>query len=73
MVQKIICLGLVFLPTLIPGCALAEAEMAALPVYMCGTDLQEDACADLAWMTVASLGDDVNVLEPAGKAGLFSL
>ena len=69
--KKIICSGLIFLLLLILGCALAEAETTTLLVYMCGTDLQEDACADMAEMAEANLGDDVNVLVLAGRPGCF--
>ena len=48
--KKMLCFGLALLLALILGCALAEAETTTLLVYMCGTDLQEDACQDLVEM-----------------------
>ena len=44
--KKIIC-ALAVLLVLCLGCALAAAETTTVLVYMCGTDLQEDACEDL--------------------------
>ncbi len=66
--KKRVCFGVAFLLILIMGCALAQAETTTLLVYMCGTDLQEDACVDMAEMAGAELGDDVNMLVLAGGA-----
>ncbi len=65
--KKIIC-ALSILLALALGCALAEAETTTVLVYMCGTNLQDAACVDLAEMAEADAGEDVNVLILAGGA-----
>ena len=47
--------------------ARAEAN-ATLLVYMCGADIQYDACYDMYEMGLAEAGDDVNVVLLAGGA-----
>lgn len=37
-------------------------------VYMCGTDIQEDACGDLKEMAKAATGDEVELVVMAGGA-----
>ena len=45
--------------------ALAEADFTLL-AYMCGADLQSDACEDIYEMGIAENGDDVNIVVLAG-------
>ena len=47
--------------------ALAEADFTLL-AYMCGADLQSDACEDIYEMGIAENGDDVNIVVLAGGA-----
>ena len=70
--KKIICMLAVML-ALCLGCALAAAEKTTLLVYMCGTDLQEDACEDLIEMANADPSDDMNIVVLAGGAKEWSL
>ena len=60
--KKLICCGLLLLLALALGCAAAQAETTTLLVYMCGTDLQSDACEDLYEMADAENGEDVNIV-----------
>ena len=50
------------------GCAAAEAETSTLLVYLCGTDLQDAGCLDMAEMAEADAGENVNVVVLAGGA-----
>ena len=70
--KKIIC-ALAVLLVLCLGCALAAAETTTVLVYMCGTDLQEDACQDLIEMANADPSDDMNIVVLAGGAKEWSL
>ncbi len=70
--KKIICMLAVML-ALCLGCALAAAETTTLLVYMCGTDLQEDACEDLIEMASADPPEDMNIVVLAGGAKEWSL
>ena len=70
--KRIIC-ALALMLALCLGCALAEAETTTLLVYMCGTDLQEDACQDLIEMANADPSDDMNIVVLAGGAKEWSL
>ena len=45
--KKTVCFVLVLLLALLLGCAAAGEETTTVLVYLCGTDLQEDACTDL--------------------------
>ena len=73
MMKKTLCFGLILLLTLVLGCALAGGETTTLLVYMCGTDLQEDACYDMVEMAEADAGDDVNIVVLAGGAKEWSI
>ncbi len=66
--KRFVCCGFVLLLVLVLGCALADAETTTLLVYMCGTDLQDAGCEDMAEMAEADAGDDVSVLVLAGGA-----
>ena len=44
---------------------LAEANMTLL-VYMCGADIQSDACDDIYEMGIAETGENVNIVILAG-------
>ncbi len=46
----------------------ARAETTTLLAYMCGADIQLDACLDICEMGVAEVGDDVNIVILAGGA-----
>ncbi|MBR3335187.1 MAG: hypothetical protein IKG23_12930 [Clostridia bacterium] len=70
--KKIIC-ALAAVLALCLGCALAAAETATVLVYMCGTDLQEDACEDLIEMASADPPEDMNIVVLAGGAKEWSL
>ena len=71
--KKTVCCFLGLLLALLLGCAAAGAETTTLLVYMCGTDLQEDACEDLIEMINAETGDDVNIVVLAGGAKRWSI
>ena len=47
--------------------AMAEADTTLL-VYMCGSDLQSDACEDIYEMGIAENGENVNIVVLAGGA-----
>ena len=70
--KKSICFLLMLLLALTVGCVFASAETTTLLVYMCGTDLQEDACEDLYEMANADVGDNVNQVILAGGAKEWS-
>lgn len=71
--KKIIGCGLLLLLALALGCAAAQAETTTLLVYMCGTDLQSDACEDLYEMADAENGEDVNIVVLAGGTAEWDL
>ena len=52
---------------LLCGSALADAEMTLL-VYMCGADIQSDACEDIYEMGIAETGENINIVVLAGGA-----
>lgn len=63
--KKLICL--MILLCLVIACAMARAEDSVnLLVYMCGSELEEEACADLYEMMEANTGGRVNVSVLAG-------
>ena len=68
--KKMICCGWILLLALCLalGCAAAEAETSTLLVYLCGTDLQDAGCLDMAEMAEADAGENVNVVVLAGGA-----
>ena len=53
--------------------AAACGETTTLLVYMCGTDLQDAGCADLAEMAEVEAGDAINVVVLAGGAKEWDL
>ena len=55
------------------GGALAEEGTATVMVYLCGTDLQEDACQDLLEMAEVEAGDAINLVVLAGGAKEWAL
>ena len=71
--KKIIGCVLLLLLALALGCAAAQAETTTLLVYMCGTDLQSDACEDLYEMADAENGEDVNIVVLAGGTAEWDL
>ena len=66
--MKKACIGFAVLLALLLAVAAACAETTTLLVYMCGTDLQEDACQDLVEMAEVEAGDSINVVVLAGGA-----
>ena len=66
--MKKVCCGLIFLLILVLGCAAAQTENTTLLVYLCGTDLQDAACEDLAEMADADTGENIQVVVLAGGA-----
>ena len=71
--KKLICCGLILLLTAVLGCAFAAGETTTLLVYMCGTDLQDAGCEDLAEMAEVEAGDAINVVVLAGGAKQWDL
>ncbi len=64
---------LVLLGLLLLVNAAAEAEATTVLVYLCGTDLQEDACIDLVEMAEVEAGDAINLVVLAGGARSWDL
>ena len=64
--KKVICVTVMLLLALLIGCAAAEAETTTLLLYVCGTDLQSDACVDLAEIADVEAGDTINAVVLAG-------
>ena len=71
--KKLICFGLILMLALALCSAAAAEETTTLLVYMCGTDLQEDACEDLVEMAEVEAGDAINVVVLAGGAQEWDL
>lgn len=55
------------------GSALAKGEKTTLLVYMCGADIQDDACNDLIEMAEVEAGDAINIVVLAGGTKEWSL
>ena len=71
--KKTVCFMLVLLLALMLGCAAAGEETTTVLVYLCGTDLQEDACTDLVEMAEVEAGDAINMVVLAGGASEWEL
>ena len=71
--KKMICLLLALLLAMPAGWAMAEEETTTVLVYMCGTDLQSDACEDLVEMAMVEAGDAINMVILAGGAEEWDL
>ena len=71
--NKRICIGILLLLALLAALAAASAETTTLLVYMCGTDLQDAGCEDLAEMAEVEAGDAINVVVLAGGAKQWDL
>ena len=71
--KKIIGIVLLLALLFALGCVRAEGKTTTLLVYMCGTDLQEDACEDLVEMAEVEAGDAINVVVLAGGAKEWDL
>ena len=71
--NKRICIGILLLLALLAAFAAASAETTTLLVYMCGTDLQDAGCEDLAEMAEVEAGDAINVVVLAGGAKQWDL
>ena len=67
MKKALFCLVLL-LSLLLLGSSIAEVESTTILVYLCGTDLQEDACMDLVEMAEVEAGDTINLVVLAGGA-----
>ena len=65
--KKTIALLFVIGLLLLAGEVYAEADFTLL-VYLCGSDLQSDACYDIYEMGIAETGDQVNIVVLAGGA-----
>ena len=66
--MKKIMMLLIMAALLLPAFpALADADFTLL-VYMCGTDLQSDACYDIYEMGLAENSENVNIVVLAGGA-----
>ncbi len=65
--RKMMIVSLVLGLLLLFGSAFADADMTLL-VYMCGADIQSDACEDIYEMGVAETGGNVNLVILAGGA-----
>ena len=50
------------------GCAMAAGNTTTILVYLCGTDLQDEACYDLEEMAEVEAGDSINLVVLAGGA-----
>lgn len=73
MMKKLICALLALLLALPAGFALAEEKTTTVLVYMCGADLQSDACEDLVEMAMVEAGDAINMVILAGGAEEWDL
>ena len=65
--KRIMTVLFVFCLLSLCGSALADAELTLL-VYMCGADIQSDACEDIYEMGIAETGEDINIVLLAGGA-----
>ena len=65
--KKIIFLIAIIGSLLLCAGACAEADMTLL-VYMCGADIQSDACEDIYEMGIAETGENINIVILAGGA-----
>ena len=70
--KKILFLAVLAACLLILGCASAQ-QTTTLLVYMCGGDIEEDACEDLVEIAEVEAGDAINVVVLAGGATSWSL
>jgi hypothetical protein len=72
--MKAVFLCLLLLINLFPlGNAVAEDNTTTVMVYLCGSDLQEDACEDLMEMAEVEAGDTINLVVLAGGAGTWDI
>ena len=68
-IMKTVLLCLALLICLLPlGNTVAEEQNTTVLVYLCGTDLQEDACMDLVEMAEVEARDAINLVVLAGGA-----
>ena len=71
--KKLICAVLILLTASALCCAASAEQTTTLLVYMCGTDLQSDACEDLAEMAEVEAGSAINMVVLAGGAEEWDL
>ena len=71
--KKVLLSAVAALLILAAGIAAASAETTTLLVYMCVTDLQEDACEDMLEMAEVDDGDAINIVILAGGAKEWEL
>ena len=67
MKKRIMCLWLALIIALSMVSASAETRTTVL-IYMCGSDIQEDACWDIYEMALAETGKNINLVLLAGGA-----
>ena len=67
MKKLIFCIVLIVCALALSGASAGE-KTTTLLVYMCGSDIQEDACEDLYEMAGAETGDSVSIVVLAGGA-----
>ena len=65
--KRIIAVVFILASLLLGANALGEADLTLL-VYMCGADIQSDACEDIYEMGIAETGENVNIVLLAGGA-----
>ena len=66
--KKSLCCLWILLLVLLLGSASASGETTTLLVYMCGADLQDAGCEDIAEMAEVEAGDAINMVVLAGGA-----
>ena len=71
--KKVLLSAIAAILILAAGIAAASAETTTLLVYMCGTDLQEDACEDMLELAEVDDGDAINIVILAGGAKEWEL
>ncbi len=71
--KKLLLPVMILLFVLCLNSGLAANKTTTLLVYMCGTDLQEDACEDLYEMADIEAGDSINIVVLAGGASSWDL
>ena len=71
--KKVFFFVLVLAAVLALGCASAADKTTTLLVYMCGTDIQEDACVDLYEMSDVDSDENITIVVLAGGASAWDL
>lgn len=71
--KKALFLACLLLAALVLGAAAADGPTTTLLVYLCGSDLQEDACEDLLEMAGVEAGENITVVVLAGGSKEWDL